>query len=401
MGLPDNFLAFRSPNLRFDESPSVTTVAVPKETHAGETRVALVPEHVAKLVKLGARVEVESGLGFGAGHRDEAYTTAGATVQTDREKLLAAADIMLTVRKPSHKEAATLRSGAVLACLLDPFQSPDLISALASGGVTALSMELIPRTTRAQKMDVISSQASLAGYAGVIVAAEQSDKIFPMMMTPAGTLMPARVFVIGAGVAGLQAIATAKRLGAKVEAYDTRPVVEEQVRSLGARFVKIDLGETGQTAQGYAKALTDEQLKIQRDAMKRLCADSDVVITTAQVFGRRAPILVTSEMLDAMRPGSVVVDLAVESGGNVEDVEPGQIADRRGVKIVGLPNLPGCVPVHASQMYSSNVTALVEEFWDREAKVLRLNFDDEILKGCVVTHSGKIVNEKLATAAQS
>jgi NAD(P) transhydrogenase subunit alpha len=376
----------------------VTTVAVPKETHAGETRVALVPEHVAKLVKLGARVEVESDLGFGAGHRDEAYLAAGAVVRTDRTQLLAGADVVLTVRKPSHAEAATLHDGAVLAGLLDPFQSPELIAALAKGGVSAISMELVPRTTRAQKMDVLSSQASLAGYAGVIVAAEKLDKIFPMMMTPAGTLMPARVFIIGAGVAGLQAIATAKRLGAKVEAYDTRPVVEEQVRSLGARFLKIDVGETGQTEQGYAKALTDEQIKLQRDAMKRVCAESDVVITAAQVFGRRAPILVTSEMLDAMRPGSVVVDLAVESGGNVEDVEPGQIADRRGVKIVGLSNLPGCVPVHASQMYSSNVTALIEEFWDREAKVLRLNFDDEIIKGCLVTHAGKIVNEKLASA---
>jgi NAD(P) transhydrogenase subunit alpha len=376
----------------------VTTVAVPKETHAGETRVALVPEHAAKLVKLGARVEVEAGLGLGAGFRDDAYAAAGATVCSDRAKLLAAADIVLTVRKPSHEEAAGLRQGAVLASLLDPFQSPELVATLAAGDVSAISMELIPRSTRAQKMDVLSSQASLAGYAGVIIAAEQSDKIFPMMMTPAGTLMPARVFIIGAGVAGLQAIATAKRLGAKVEAYDTRPVVEEQVRSLGARFVKIDLGETGQTEQGYARALTDEQLKLQRDAMKRICADSDVVITAAQVFGRRAPILVTSEMLDAMRPGSVVVDLAVESGGNVEDVEPGQIADRRGVKIVGLPNLPGCVPVHASQMYSSNVTALLEEFWDKEAKALRLNFDDEIIKGCLVTHAGKIVNPKLATA---
>jgi len=376
----------------------MTTVAVPRETHAGETRVALVPEHVAKLVKLGASVEVEAGLGLGAGHRDQAYAAAGATVREDRSKLLAAADVVLTVRKPSHEEAATLRQGAVLAGLLDPFQSPELMATLASRGVSAISMELVPRTTRAQKMDVLSSQASLAGYAGVIVAAEQSDKIFPMMMTPAGTLMPARVFIIGAGVAGLQAIATARRLGAKVEAYDTRPVVEEQVRSLGARFLKIDLGETGQTEQGYAKALTDEQLKRQRDAMKRVCAESDVVITTAQVFGRRAPILVTSEMLDAMRPGSVVVDLAVESGGNVEDVEPGQIADRRGVKIVGLPNLPGCVPLHASQMFSSNVTALLEEFWDRESKALRLNLDDEIIKGCLVTHAGKIVNAKLASA---
>lgn len=373
------------------------TVAVPKETHAGETRAALVPEHVAKLVKLGAQVEIEAGLGLAAGHGDDSYAAAGAAVKTDRAAMLATADLVLKIRKPSREEANAMHEGAVLACLLDPFQSQDLVSALASRGVSAISMELIPRTTRAQKMDVLSSQASLAGYAGVIVAAEQSDKIFPMMMTPAGTLMPARVFIIGAGVAGLQAIATAKRLGAKVDAYDTRPVVEEQVKSLGARFVKIDLGETGQTAQGYAKALTDEQLKLQRDAMTRVCAESDVVITAAQVFGRRAPILVTSGMLDAMRPGSVVVDLAVESGGNVEDVEPGRIADRRGVKIVGLANLPGCVPVHASQMFSSNLTALIDEFWDREAKTLRLNLDDEIIKNCLITHGGKIVNEKLAS----
>lgn len=367
-----------------------------KETHAGETRAALVPEHVAKLVKLGAQVEVEAGLGFAAGHRDDAYTAAGAIVKTDRAALLGAADIVLKIRRPSCEEAAVIRENSVLACLLEPFQSPDLISALAARSVSAISMELVPRTTRAQKMDVLSSQASLAGYAGVIIAAEQSDKIFPMMMTPAGTLMPARVFIIGAGVAGLQAIATAKRLGAKVDAYDTRAVVEEQVRSLGARFVKIDVGETGQTKDGYAKPLTDEQLKLQRDAMKRVCAESDVVITAAQVFGRRAPILVTTEMLDAMRPGSVVVDLAVESGGNVEGIEPGHIAERRGVKIVGLSNLPGCVPVHASQMFSSNVTALIEEFWDREAKTFRVNLDDEIIKGCLVTHGGHIVNEKLA-----
>jgi NAD(P) transhydrogenase subunit alpha len=375
------------------------TIAVPRETHAGETRAALVPEHAAKLVKLGARVHVEPGLGLAAGHRDEAYAAAGAVVKADRAALLAEADVVLHVRQPSREEVAALREGAVLAALLDPFQSRGLIEALAARGVSAISMELVPRSTRAQKMDVLSSQASLAGYAGVIVAAEQSDKIFPMMMTPAGTLMPARVFVIGAGVAGLQAIATAKRLGAKVDAYDTRPVVEEQVRSLGARFVKIELGETGQTAQGYARALSDEQLALQRDAMRRVCAESDVVITAAQVFGRRAPILVTREMLDAMRPGSVVVDLAIESGGNVEGVEPGAIADRHGVKIIGFSNLPGRVPVHASQMFSSNLTAMIEEFWDREAKTFRLNLEDDIIKSALVTHGGRIVNERLAAPA--
>jgi NAD(P) transhydrogenase subunit alpha len=310
--------------------------------------------------------------------------------------MIQAADIVVQVRKPSTADVALLREGAVCIALLDPFNSRELIQALALRGVSAISMELVPRSTRAQKMDVLSSQASLAGYAAVITAAAQTGKIFPMMMTPAGTIKPVKVFIIGAGVAGLQAIATAKRLGAKVEAFDTRPVVEEQVRSLGAKFVKIDVGETGQTEGGYAKALTDEQLKLQREGMARVCAESDIVITAAQVFGRRAPILLTSEMLDAMKPGSVVVDLAVETGGNVEGVVADQVTDRKGVKIVGTSSLPGTVPVHASQMFASNITALLAEFWDKESKTLKLNLDDDILKSCVVTHGGRIVNEKLA-----
>jgi NAD(P) transhydrogenase subunit alpha len=374
------------------------TVAVPKETHAGETRTALVPEHVAKLVALGAKIEVEAGLGLSCGHSDIDYTRAGAAVRTDRAAMLAAADVILQVHKPTIDEVSALREGAVFIALLDPFQSPELIRSLATRGVSAISMEMVPRSTRAQKMDVLSSQASLAGYAAVIVAAGQSGKIFPMMMTPAGTIKPVKVFIIGAGVAGLQAIATAKRLGAKVEAFDTRPVVEEQVKSLGAKFVKIDVGETGQTEGGYAKALTDDQLKLQREGMARVCAESDIVITTAQVFGRRAPVLLTSEMLDAMKPGSVVVDLAVESGGNVEGVVADQIIERKGVKIVGIASLPGRVPVHASQMYSSNVTTLLTEFWDKETQALKLNLDDDILKSCVVTHGGRIVNDKIATA---
>ena len=374
------------------------TVVVPKETQVGETRTALVPEHVAKLTALGAKIEVESGLGISSGHSDIEYTRAGATVHTDRAAMLAAADVILQVRKPTLDEVSALREGAVFIALLDPFQSPELIRALAARGVSAISMEMVPRSTRAQKMDVLSSQASLAGYAAVIVAAGQSGKIFPMMMTPAGTIKPVKVFIIGAGVAGLQAIATAKRLGAKVEAFDTRPVVEEQVKSLGAKFVKIDVGETGQTEGGYAKALTDDQLKLQREGMARVCSESDIVITTAQVFGRRAPVLLTSEMLDEMKPGSVVVDLAVESGGNVEGVVADQIIERKGVKIVGIASLPGRVPVHASQMYSSNVTALLTEFWDKETQALKLNLDDDILKSCVVTHGGRIVNDKLATA---
>lgn len=372
------------------------TVSFPKETHAGETRAAMIPELVGKLTVLGAKIEVESGLGSACDHSDADYEKAGATVRTDRTAMLQSADIVVQVRKPSPDDVALMREGAVCIALLDPFQSPDLIKALAQRGLSAISLEMVPRSTRAQKMDVLSSQASLAGYAAVIAAAAQSGKIFPMMMTPAGTIKPVKVFIIGAGVAGLQAIATAKRLGAKVEAFDTRPVVEEQVKSLGAKFVKIDVGETGQTEGGYAKALTDEQLKLQREGMTRVCADSDVVITTAQVFGRRAPILLTSEMLDAMKPGSVVVDLAVESGGNVEGVVADQITDRKGVKIVGTASLPGTVPVHASQMFSSNVVALLSEFWDKETKSLKLNLEDDILKSCLVTHGGKIMNEKLA-----
>lgn len=372
------------------------TAVFPKETHAGESRAAAVPEQVAKLKALGLEIEVEAGVGASCGHTDDDYANAGATVRSDRAAMIQGADILAQVRKPSAADVPLMREGTVCIALLDPFQSPDLIKVLAQRGVTAISLEMIPRSTRAQKMDVLSSQASLAGYAAVITAAAQTGKIFPMMMTPAGTIKPVKVFIIGAGVAGLQAIATAKRLGAKVDAFDTRPAVEEQVRSLGAKFVRIEVGETGQTEGGYAKALTDEQLKLQREGMTRVCAESDIVITAAQVFGRRAPILLTKEMLDAMKPGSVVVDLAVESGGNVEGVVADQITGRKGVKIVGTANLPGTVPVHASQMFSSNITALITEFWDKESRTLKLNLDDDILKSCVVTHGGRIVNEKLA-----
>ena len=373
-------------------------ISVPKETHPGETRASLTPESAAKLVKLGAQVEVESGLGLGSGHADAAYTAAGVTLAPDRQTLLSSADMVLRVRKPPVEEIALLKPGCVHVSLLDPFNEKELIQKLAERGVSAISMELVPRTTRAQKMDVLSSQANLGGYVAVILAASHANKIFPMMTTAAGTILPAKVFIIGAGVAGLQAIATAKRLGAKVTAHDTRPVVEEQVNSLGAQFLKIDLGETGQTKDGYARALTEEQVQKQRDAMKKTCGDSDVVITAAQVFGRRAPILVTAEMLGAMKPGSVVVDLAIESGGNVEGAAFDQVIDRNGVKIIGLANLPGRVPLHASQVYSANLTALIEEFWDKQSKQFVLKLEDEIIKGCLVTHGGKIVNERLAGA---
>ncbi|UCD82620.1 MAG: Re/Si-specific NAD(P)(+) transhydrogenase subunit alpha [Desulfobacterales bacterium] len=370
-------------------------IAVPREVHEGETRVCMIPEHVAKLVKAGADVAIESGLGQTLRIVDEEYTNAGAAVTADRHTLIHNADVVLRIRKPGADEVELMKQSCVYISLLDPFNERELIESFVAKGITAISMEMIPRITRAQKMDVLSSQANLAGYAAVIVAAERLDKILPMMMTPAGTIAPARVFVIGVGVAGLQAIATAKRLGARVEAFDTRPVVEEQVKSLGARFVKIDLGETGQTKDGYAKALTDEQLQKQREGMAKVCASSDIVITTAQLFGRKAPLIVTEDMVAGMQKGSVIVDLAVESGGNVAGSEVGKEVEVGGVRIIGLANLPGRVAVNASQMFSSNLYNLVEEFWNPDEKRFELNFEDEIIKGCVITHQGEIVNEMI------
>ena len=370
-------------------------IALPKEAHEGETRVSIIPEHAAKLAKAGADVGVESGLGQTLRITDDEYTSAGAAVGTDRSTLIRNADMVLRIRKPVAEEIELMKSGCIYIGLLDPFNERELVEALVAKKISAISMEMIPRITRAQKMDVLSSQANLAGYAAVIVAAERLDKILPMMMTPAGTIAPARVFVIGVGVAGLQAIATAKRLGARVEAFDTRPVVEEQVKSLGARFVKIDLGETGQTKDGYAKALTEEQLQKQRAGMAKVCASADIVITTAQLFGRPVPLIVTEEMVGGMQPGSVIVDLAVESGGNVAGSVAGREVDVNGVHIIGLRNLPGSVAVNASQMFSSNLYNLVDEFWDKDEKRFNLNFEDEIIKGCVITHGGEIVNEMI------
>jgi len=371
-------------------------IAVPKEVHEGETRVSMIPEHVAKLVQAGAEVAIESGLGQTLRIADEQYTSAGASVSPDRSALIQKADMVLRIRKPAAQEVELMKPGCIYISLLDPFNERELIDQFIAGEVSAISMEMIPRITRAQKMDVLSSQANLAGYAAVIIASERLDKILPMMMTPAGTIAPARAFVIGVGVAGLQAIATAKRLGARVEAFDTRPVVEEQVKSLGARFVKIDLGETGQTKDGYAKALTEEQLQKQREGMAKVCASADIVITTAQLFGRPAPLIVTAEMVSGMQPGSVIVDLAVESGGNVAGSQVGREVEVNGVRIIGLANLPGEVAVNASQMFSSNLYNLVEESWNTDEKRFELNFEDEIIKGCVITHGGKIVNEMIA-----
>ncbi len=373
-------------------------IYIPKETHPHEKRVAMVPEGVERLVRAGAEIHFESGLGTTIGLADEAYTKAGATVVADPQAALADADLVLRLRKPPEADIGRFKSGAILVCHLDPFNERPLLEALAANHVHALSMEMIPRTTIAQKMDALSSQANLGGYVAVIMAAARAPKLFPMMMTPAGTLSPARVFVIGAGVAGLQAIATAKRLGARVEAFDTRPVVEEQVASLGAKFIKVDLGETGQTKDGYARELTEEQLAKQREAMAKACAHADVVITTAQVFGRKAPVIVTQAIIERMAPGSVIVDMAVETGGNVEGSRLDEAVDVNGVTILGYGNLPGRVPLHASQMYSSNLVNLLEHFWDKEAKQFELKRDDEIIEGALVTYDGTIVNETLRNA---
>jgi NAD(P) transhydrogenase subunit alpha len=370
-------------------------IAIPKETFENERRVPMIPADVEKLIKKGAEIEIQSGMGEGSGYDDDAYKKVGAKISVDRKQLLSDADIVLRLRKPPEEEISLLKPGAIHISYLDPFNEKASIDRFVEAGVSAISMEMIPRTTKAQKMDALSSQASIAGYVAVVEAMKQLDKMFPMMMTPAGTIQPARVFVIGAGVAGLQAIATAKRMGAKVEAFDTRPVVEEQVQSLGAKFVKVDLGDTGQTKDGYAKALTEEQLKKQRETMARHCAMSDVVITTAKLFGRKAPVIITRDMIENMKKGSVVVDLAVDTGGNVEGSKLNQTVNLDGVYIIGLENYPGQVPVHASQMYSSNLYNFLDEFWDDEAKIFKLDMEDEIIKGCLITHNHEIVNEKL------
>lgn len=379
-------------------------IFVPRETDPQEMRVSLVPSTASKLVGLGATLEIERDLGLAIGRPDADYEKTGATISSDPARSAAAADIVLRLRPSADDFVQRLKPGAILISYLDPFNRHDLLRKLTAAGISAISMEMIPRTTLAQKMDALSSQASLAGYAAVVLAAERLDRMFPMMMTPAGTITPARVFVIGVGVAGLQAIATAKRLGARVEAFDTRPVVEEQVKSLGAKFVKIDLGETGQTEQGYAKALTPEQLEKQRAGIAQHCATADVVITAAQVFGRRAPVIVTSDMIKQMTPGSIIVDLAAETGGNVEGLKIDEEALINGVRLIGYSNMAGRLAVNASEMYSANLFNLIEHFWDKETKAFKLDLADEIMAGCLITHENRITNDmlrKLVEGAQA
>ena len=368
-------------------------IAVMKETFEGETRVPLIPPTVEKLVKLGAEVEIESGLGMTCRYEDADYEKVGAKVNSDRQGMLQSADIVLRLRKPPAEEVGLMKKGCIHISYLDPFNELALVDKMKECSISCVSLEMLPRSTVAQKMDVLSSQANLGGYMAVIIGTEQLDKILPMMTTPAGTIKPARVFIIGVGVAGLQAIATARRLGARVEAFDTRPVVEEQVKSLGAKFVKIDLGETGQTKDGYAVQLTPEQIQKQKEGMAKACVQADIVITTAQLFGRPAPRIVDRAMISQMQPGSVIVDMAVETGGNVEGSELNKVVEIDGVKIVGYGNLPGLVPMTASQMYSSNLGNFIDHFWDKEEKTFKLKLEDDLIKGALITHAGELFSE--------
>jgi NAD(P) transhydrogenase subunit alpha len=364
-------------------------VCVVKERASGERRVALTPDAIAKIIAKGLEVHVESGAGAGAFLPDEAYSAAGATVSGDAGALLAQADLLLKVQPPTIDEASRLREGAAVISSLPVAESADLLAALAQRRVTAFSVERLPRITRAQAMDVLSSQATIAGYKAVLLAAAAFGRVFPLLMTPAGTLAPTKVFVIGAGVAGLQAIATARRLGATVSAFDVRPAVKEQVKSLGAAFVEVALAEREtEDKGGYAKQLSDESHRREQDVLAKTLRQVDVAITTALIPGRPAPRLISAAMVRDMKPGSVIVDLAASAGGNCELTEPGREVVKHDVTIIGTVNLAATVPVHASQMYARNLTALLGEILKDGA--LAIDFQNEIVAATCVTHAGEI-----------
>jgi NAD(P) transhydrogenase subunit alpha len=365
-------------------------VGVPKETATGERRVALVPDSVRRLVEAGVDVLIERGAGEPAAFADSAYEEAGAQVVDDP---FSEADVVCKVQRPSDEEIGRLRDRQTLIAFLQPLTSPELVRGLADKRVTAFSMDSIPRITRAQPMDALSSQSTVSGYKAVVLAAAHLGKFFPMLTTAAGTIAPARVLVLGAGVAGLQAIATARRLGALVSAFDVRPVVKEQVESLGATFLELDV-EGAEGVGGYAVALAEDQHEREQELIARHVAESDAVITTALIPGQPAPVLITKEAVSAMRHGSVIVDLAAEAAGNCEVTEPGQTIVRDGVTIVGETNLPATMPIHASQMYSRNVWTLLDHLIvDGE---LALDFEDEITRETCVTHEGRILKEPVA-----
>jgi H+-translocating NAD(P) transhydrogenase subunit alpha len=363
-------------------------IGVPKETVANERRVALTPEIAGRLAKSGFTVLVEPGAGETASFRDEAYAAAGAQTASTAADLVAQSDVILKVQPPSPAEVRQYRAGSALVALFQPSAERAAVSELAARKVTAFSLALLPRITRAQPMDVLSSQATVAGYKAVLLAAATAGRFFPMLVTAAGTLPPARALVLGAGVAGLQAIATARRLGAVVSAFDVRPAVKEQVESLGARFVGMQLDEQAEAAGGYAKELSQDTHRRELAFIAQQVKDADIVITTAAVPGKRAPILITAEAVRAMKPGSVIVDLAVDTGGNCELTEPGKEVVQNGVVILGPTNLASSLPFHASQMYARNISSFLLHVV--KDGVLRVDFQDEIIRETCVTHAGEI-----------
>lgn len=368
-------------------------IAIANDVVGAEKRVAAVPETVKKLIALGAEIVVVPGAGAGASISDEAYRTAGATL-ANVDQAYAAADVVFCVKAPSSSDVAKMKKGALLIGMLAPYQDKEMLKAYAGQGLTAMSMEFVPRITRAQTMDVLSSQANLAGYRAVLEAAYEFGRVFPLMMTAAGTVPPAKIFIMGAGVAGLQAIATARRLGAQVFATDVRAAAREQVQSLGASFVMVESEETkaAETAGGYAKEMSDEYKKQQAALIAETVKKNDIVITTALIPGRKAPVLVTEEMVRSMKPGSVIVDLAVEQGGNCALAKAGETVDVGGVKIIGRLNLPGCIAADASAFYARNLLNFLTPLVDKETKALKIDWNDEIVKASTLTRDGAIVH---------
>lgn len=371
-------------------------IALVKEIEVGENRVALIPDTVARLVKQGLEIWVENGAGEASFFSDRAYEDAGATLVSDPGKLWAEADVIVKVGIPKDDEINQMREGSTLISFLSPLGKPEVAQKLANRQVTAFSMELIPRTSRAQSMDALSSQAGVAGYKAVLIAAAALPKFFPMLTTAAGTIKPSKVFILGAGVAGLQAIATARRLGAMVEAFDIRPAVKEEVQSLGAKFVEVDLQEDTVAEGGYAKEVSDTAKQRTQEVIAEHVKQSDVVITTAQVPGKKAPLLVTEEMVQQMSPGSVIVDLAAEQGGNCAVTEAGKDIVRHGVTVIGPINVPASMPTHASQMYAKNISTLLQ-YLVKEGQ-LQLNFEDDIVDSTCITHAGEIRNQRVKDA---
>lgn len=366
-------------------------IGIPSEIQNNETRVALVPSMVGELNKLDAEVLIEKNAGSEAFFPDELYEKAGARIVTNAAELFNEADLILKVQPPADSELKKLKNGSAIIGFLAPTVNKNLVEKLLAKKVTSFSMEFIPRITRAQSMDALSSMSTVTGYKAVLMATEYFAKFFPLLMTAAGTVPPAGVFVLGAGVAGLQAIATAKRLGAKVEAFDVRSAVKEQIESLGARFVEMEMPEDMETKGGYAKEAGEEFIRKEHEAIGSRLAKTDIVISTAQVFGKKAPILLTEEMLKTMPIGAVIIDLAAEQGGNCEVTEAGKVVKKYGVTILGPVNLPASMPTHASQMYSRNVANLVKHLYQAEDH--KLDFDDEITGSACITHNGQLINE--------